>query len=141
MAYTNPGPSSATTIHPQVLASNQAIRLLGVATGVNLGATGDAAVIPVINLTNYSVYQVVFTNASASLSTAAAGVWTAPSKGGNNIVANAALSGNTSAAVVNQATVASTNTQSSQNLYVNVGTAQAATVDVYIYGYDFSVYN
>ena len=140
MAYTNPGPAVATTIHPQGVTSNQAIRLLGVATGVNLGATGDAVAIPVANTTNYSVYQVIFTNASASLSSAYAGVWTAPNKGGNNIVANAALSANTSAPVVSQATVATTNTQSSQNLYVNVGTAQAATVDVYIYGYDFSNY-
>ena len=34
MAYINPGPSSATTIHPQSVTSNQAIRLLAVATGV-----------------------------------------------------------------------------------------------------------
>ena len=136
----NPGPASTTTIHPQSVTSNQAIRLLGVATGVSLSQTGDQAVIPVINTTNYSVSNVIFTNASASLSSAAAGVWTAPSKAGNNIVANAALSANTSAPVVSQATVASTNTQSSQNLYLNVGTAQAATVDVYVYGYDFSNY-
>ena len=136
----NPGPASTTTIHPQSVTSNQAIRLLGVATGVSLSQTGDQAVIPVINTTNYSVSNVIFTNASASLSSAYAGVWTAPSKAGNNIVANAALSANTSAPVVSQATVASTNTQSSQNLYLNVGTAQAATVDVYVYGYDFSNY-
>ena len=136
----NPGPASTTTIHPQSVTSNQAIRLLGVATGVSLSQTGDQAVIPVINTTNYSVSNVIFTNASASLSSAFAGVWTAPSKAGNNIVANAALSANTSAPVVSQATVASTNTQSSQNLYLNVGTAQAATVDVYVYGYDFSNY-
>ena len=136
----NPGPASTTTIHPQSVTSNQAIRLLGVATGVSLSQTGDQAVIPVINTTNYSVSNVIFTNASASLSSAFAGVWTAPSKAGNNIVANAALSALTSAPVVSQATVASTNTQSSQNLYLNVGTAQAATVDVYVYGYDFSTY-
>ena len=136
----NPGPASTTTIHPQSVTSNQAIRLLGVATGVSLSQTGDQAVIPVINTTNYSVSNVIFTNASASLSSADAGVWTAPSKAGNNIVANAALSALTSAPVVSQATVASTNTQSSQNLYLNVGTAQAATVDVYVYGYDFSNY-
>ena len=136
----NPGPASTTTIHPQSVTSNQAIRLLGVATGVSLSQTGDQAVIPVINTTNYSVSNVIFTNASASLSSASAGVWTAPSKAGNNIVANAALSALTSAPVVSQATVASTNTQSSQNLYLNVGTAQAATVDVYVYGYDFSTY-
>jgi predicted O-methyltransferase YrrM len=140
MSGTNPGPAITNTIHPQSVLSNQAIRLLGVATGVNLSKTGDAAVIPVANTTNYSVFQVIFTNASASLSSAYAGVWTAANQGGTNIVANAALSANTSAPVVSQATVATTNTQSAQNLYVNVGTAQAATVDVYVYGYDFSNY-
>ena len=143
MAYTNPGPAVATTIHPQNVTSNQAIRLLGVATGVNVNTTGDSAVIQIVNSTNYSVYQVIFVNASTSLTTAAAGVWTAANKGGTNIVANAALSANTGPTIVSQATVATTNTQSSQNLYVNVGTAQgaAATVDVYVFGYDFSTYN
>jgi hypothetical protein len=48
----------------------------------------------------------------------------------------------TGSTVVSQRTVASTALQAGQNLYVNVGTAQgaAATMDVYVYGYDFSVY-
>ena len=139
----NPGPASTTTIHPSNLASNQAIRLLGVATGVNVNATGDQAVIAINNSTNYSVSNVVFTNASISLTTALAGVFTAPSAGGTAIVANAALSALTSAAVVSQRTVATTNTQSAQNLYVNVSAVQAGTVtmDVYVYGYDLSVYS
>ena len=138
----NPGPASTTTIHPQNLASNQAIRLLAVATGVNVNATGDQATLPIINSTNYSVSNVVFTNASTSLTTAAAGLFTAPSGGGTGVVANAALSGLTGSTVVSQRTVASTATQSGQNLYLNVGTAQGATatMDVYVYGYDFSTY-
>jgi hypothetical protein len=41
---------------------------------------------------------------------------------------------------VSQRTVASTAVQTGQNLYVNVGTAQgaAATMDVFVYGYDLS---
>ena len=142
MSYTNPGPASATTIHPQSVTTNQAIRLLAVATGVNVNATGDQAVMNIINSTNYSVSNVIFTNASTSLTTAYAGVFTAPSAGGTAIMANAALSGLTGSSVVGQETVATTATQSGQKLYVNVGTAQgaAATVDVYIYGYDFSNY-
>ena len=138
----NPGPASTTTIHPQNVASNQAIRLLAVATGVNVNATGDQAVLPIANTTNYSVSNVVFTNASTSLTTAAAGLFTSPSAGGTAIVANAALSGLTASTVVSQRTVASTAIQSAQNLYLNVGTAQgaAATMDVYVYGYDFSTY-
>ena len=139
----NPGPASSTTIHPSNLASNQAIRLLGVATGVSVNATGDQAVIAINNSTNYSICNVVFTNASISLSTAAAGLFTAPSAGGTGIVANAALSGLTASTVVSQRTVASTAIQSAQNLYLNVGTAQgaAATMDVYVYGYDFSTFS
>lgn len=138
----NPGPASTTTIHPQNVATNQAIRLLAVATGVNVNATGDQATLPIINSTNYSVSNVVFTNASISLTTAYAGLFTAPSAGGTGIVANAALSALTGSTVVSQRTVASTATQSAQNLYLNVGTAQgaAATMDVYVYGYDFSTY-
>ena len=139
----NPGPATTTTIHPQSITSNQAIRLLAVATGVNVNATGDQAVLPIINSTNYSVSNVVFTNASTSLTTAAAGLFTGPSAGGTALVANAALSGLTASTVVSQRTVASTATQSAQNLYLNVGTAQgaAATMDVYVYGYDFSTYS
>jgi len=138
----NPGPASTTTIHPQGVQSNQAVRLIAVATGVNVNATGDQAVLPVINTTNFSIANVVFTNASTSLTAAYAGVFTAPSAGGTALVANAALSALTGSTVVSQRTVATTATQSVQNLYVNVGTAQgaAATVDVYIYGYDFSTY-
>lgn len=139
----NPGPASTTTIHPSNLASNQAIRLLGVATGVSVSALGDAAVIQINNSTNYSVSNVIFTNASASLTSAEAGVFTGPSTGGTTIVADAALSALTSSAVVSQRTVATTNTQSAQNLYVNVSAVQAGTVtmDVYVYGYDLSVYS
>ena len=132
-------PNSVSTNHPQQLASNQAIRLLAVYQGVSLNTTGDAAVLPIINSTTYSVSNVVMTNASASLSSAAAGLFTAPAAGGTAIVSNAALSALTGSTVVSQRTVASTAAQTGQNLYLNVGTAQAGTtVDVYVYGYDFS---
>lgn len=139
----NPGPASTTTIHPSNLASNQAIRLLGVATDVNVNTTGDQAVIAINNSTNYSVSNVVFTNASISLTTAAAGLFTSPSAAGTAIVANAALSALSSSTVVSQRTVAATGIQTGQKLYLNVGTAQgaAATMDVYVYGYDFSTFS
>lgn len=135
----NPGPATTVANHPQNLSTNQAIRLLASFQGVNVNATGDT-VLPIINTDRYSVSNVVFTNASTSLTTALAGVFTAPSAGGTAIVANAALSALTSASVVSQRTVASTAAQSGQNLYVNVGTAQgaAATMDVFVYGYDLT---
>lgn len=135
----NPGPASTTTNHPQNVATNQAIRLLGFAQGVNLNATGDT-VIPVINATTYSVSNVILVNASVSLTTAAAGLFSAAGAGGTAIVSNAALSGATGPTIVSQRTVASTATLTGPNMYWNVGTAQgaAATGDVYVYGYDFS---
>jgi hypothetical protein len=135
----NPGPATTVTNHPSNLASNQAIRLLASYQGVNVNATGDT-VLPVINTNSYGVSNVIFTNASVSLTTAAAGLFTAPSAGGTGIVANAALSAMTSSTVVSQRTVASTALQTGGNLYLNVGTAQgaAATMDVYVYGYDLS---
>jgi len=137
----NPGPASTVTIHPQNVLSNQAVRLLAVATGVNVNATGDVAVLNIANSANWSVANVVFTNASTSLTTAAAGVFTAPGASGA-IVSNAALSALTGSTVVSQRTVASTAINTGQYLYINVGTAQgaAATMDVYIYGYDFATY-
>jgi len=135
----NPGPAVTVSNHPQNLSSNQVLRLIAYYQGVNVNATGDT-VLPVIDSTTYSVSNVIMVNASTSLTTALAGVFTAPAAGGTAIVANAALSALTGPTVVSQRTVASTATQTGQNLYVNVGTAQgaAATVDVYVYGYDFS---
>ena len=137
----NPGPASTTTIHPQNLTSNQAIRLLGVLTGVNLNATGDNAV-QIANTSAYSVSNVILTNASISLTTAHVSVYPQVAAGGTAIVADTAVSSNTGSTVVNQLTVASTAVQTGQNLYFRVGTAQgaAATADVYIYGYDFGTY-
>jgi hypothetical protein len=135
----NPGPASATTNHPQPLGSNQAIRLLASAQGVNLNATGDT-VLPVLNSGRYSVSNVIVTNASISLTTAAAGLFSAPSAGGTGVVANAALSACTGSTIVSQRTVASTAALTGLNLYFNVGTAQgaAATGDVFVYGYDLT---
>jgi hypothetical protein len=137
----NPGPATTVTNHPSNLATNQAIRLLTSAQSVNLNATGDT-VLPIVNTDRFSVSNVIFTNASVSLTTAAAGVFTAPSAGGTAIVANAALSALTSASVVSQRTVASTAAQTGgvTNLYFNVATAQgaAATADVFVYGYDLT---
>ena len=135
----NPGPATTVANHPANLASNQAIRLLASYQSVNVNATGDT-VLPINNTSSYSVSNVIFTNASVSLTTAAAGLFTAPSAGGTAIVSNAALSAMTGSTVVSQRTVASTAQQTGQNLYVNVGTAQgaAATMDVYVYGYDLS---
>jgi hypothetical protein len=135
----NPGPAVTTTSHPQVAGTNQTLRLLASFQGVNCNVVADT-VLPIINTSSYSISNVIFTNASTSLSTAAAGLFTAPSAGGTGIVANAALSALSAASVVSQRTVASTAAQTGQNLYFNVATAQgaAATCDVFVYGYDLT---
>ena len=135
----NPGPASSVVNHTQSLVSNQALRLLAYVQGANINAAGDTA-LPIINATVYSVANVIMVNASVSLSAAAAGLFTATGGGGTAIVANAALSAATGPTVVSQRSVASTNTTTVQNLFLNVGTPQgsAATADFYVYGYDFS---
>lgn len=136
----NPGPATTVTSNSVTVAQNN-FRLLAVAKGINANATGDQAVMQIIAANPFSVFQVVMTNASISLTTALAGVFTAPSAGGTAIVANAALATMTGPTIVFQRTVASTAAQSNVlNLYVNVGTAQgaAATFDCLVYGFDLS---
>lgn len=139
----NPGPASATTIHPQTLGSNQAIRLLASATSVSLAATGDAVTFNVINSSTYNVTNVIITNASADVSGGALAIWTGPAGTGTEIVTNASLTSNTSSAYVTKSTVvAATGTKNlaTQQFVVKVGTAVTGTVDIYIYGTDFSTF-
>ena len=140
----NPGPASATTIHPQSLGSNQAYRLLGSSAGVPISASGDVASFNVINSSTYNVTNVVITNANKNVSAGYLAIWTGPAGTGTEIVTNAALTSNTSSAFVTKSTVVSatgTANLSAQTFYVNVGTAvSGGTVDIYIYGTDFSTF-
>jgi hypothetical protein len=138
----NPGPASTVANHPQVLGSNQALRLLASAQSVSLAVTGDT-VLPILNTGRYSVSNVVVTNASTDLSASTvpfAGVFPAPGASGTAIVSNATLNALTSSSIVSQRTINSTAAQTGQNVYFNVGTAAsyAATVDVFVYGYDLT---
>ena len=139
----NPGPASTTTIHPSNLATNQAIRLLAFASAVPISQTGDAAVtLPINNTSSYNVQNVAITNANVDVSGGALAIWTAPAGTGTEIVTNASLTSNTSSTYVTNSTVVAgtKNTRlTAQTLYVRVGTAVAGgTVDVFVYGYDFS---
>jgi len=141
----NPGAATTTTVHPQVLSSNQAIRLIAYATGVSINATGDAAItLPVINTSSYNITNVVITNANKDVSAGALALWTGAGGTGTEIVTNAALTSNTSSAFVTKSTVvAATGTAnlSAQVFYVRVGTAvSGGTVDVYVYGTDFTAF-
>jgi hypothetical protein len=141
----NPGAATTTTVHPQVLSSNQAIRLIAYATSVSINATGDAAItLPVINTSTYNVTNVVITNANKDVSSGALAIWTGAAGTGTEIVTNASLTSNTSSAFVTKSTVvAATGTAnlSAQVFYVRVGTAvSGGTVDVYVYGTDFTAF-
>lgn len=135
----NPGPASTIAAPLQNLSSNQAIRLIAYKLAVNMGVAGDTP-LPSIDSANYSVSQVIVTNASASLAQAVMGLYTAPSGGGTTIVTTAALSALSTSAKVASMTVASTDRVTVTTLYARVTTANtaAATADVFVYGYDFS---
>jgi hypothetical protein len=139
----NPGPATTQTIHPSNLATNQAVRLLAFASAVPISATGDSIVtIPVFNTSSYNVQFVAITNANVDVSGGALAIWTAPAGTGTEIVTNASLTSNTSSTyVTNSTVVAGTKATrlTAQTLYVRVGTAvTSGTVDIFVYGYDFS---
>lgn len=125
-----------------VVQGAQALRLIAVAKGVNANALGDTAM-QVINATNWTATTVVLSNASISLTTAAAGIFTAVAAGGTAVRTNAALNALTASTVTNAAAATAAaialNT-TAQTIYFNVATAQGATatLDVYVYGYDLS---
>lgn len=153
----NPGPATTTTpnsvavVTPVNTASNSTpqgtngYRLLGVARGVNLAQTGDAAVMPIINASSYAPALIVTSNGqvsgvAGSIAAAALGVFTAAAAGGSAIKANATLANNSAAnSAIALATTIANLGFTQQTLYINVGTALAnATVDLFLYGYDIS---
>lgn len=135
----NPGPASTNTSHPTNLATNQALRLIASAQGVNLNAVGDTLA-PIFAAGDVSVQSIIVTNASISLTTAQLAVYTGPGATGTAVKSAYALSGNTTAATVVVTAATSTDAITSGNLYIRCTTAQgaAATADVFIYGYDLN---
>jgi hypothetical protein len=117
-------------------------RVVSQAIGVNVNQTNTDIIIPLMLLpgANFIIRGVSLNNASTSLTTATAGVFTAAGGTGTTIVTSSALSSLTSATVnfdmtlATQAIVLNQNTQANL-MYFRVGTAQgaAATVDVYIW--------
>lgn len=140
----NPGPASSTSIHPQNLGTNQALRLISVVKGLSLASLGDTTA-SVINTTSYVPVTVVIANANnagaaVDVSSVYVGVYPAASQAGTSILTAAALTSQTTVAYVTVSATSHANTaQSAQTLYFNVSSATAtATVDVYVYGYDLS---
>jgi hypothetical protein len=135
----NPGPASTTTNHPTPLATNQALRLIASAQGVNLNSVADT-VAPILVNGRVSVQSIIVTNASVSLDAAYLAVYTGPGATGTAVKTTYALSGNTTAAKVVVTAATSTDAVTGTPLYIRNTTVQgaAATADVFIYGYDLT---
>lgn len=136
----NPGPATTVTTHPSQLATNQALRLIASAQGVNLNAVGDTVAAILNQSGSVSVQSIIVANASINLTTAQLAVYTAPAAGGTAIKTAYALTGNTAPAKAVVTAANSTDLVSGDKLYIRCTTAQgaAATADVFIYGYDLS---
>ena len=140
----NPGPAITSTTHPSNLNSQQALRVLGVLKGVSTAAAADFAV-QINNSSLYVPVSVVVANANnagatQSVASVNLGIYTAVSKGGSAVLTAAALTSQTTPTYVTISAATNPNTAlSAQTVYVNISTAFAtASVDVYVYGYDFS---
>jgi hypothetical protein len=95
----NPGPATTNTNHPSNLATNQALRLIASAEGVNLNSVGDT-IAPILANGRVSVQSIIVTNASVDLTTAQLAVYTGAAAAGTAIKTAYALTGNTTAAKV-----------------------------------------
>ena len=146
----NPGPATTVSAHPSNVTTNQALRLIGVAKGVNLNAVAFTPV-PVVNSTAYLPKEMIVTNVNnagsvVSLSTTTALGITTTNAGSPSSLFGALTTAQIAAlstSVLGTAYVDSSSTSLSyqnQTLYVDVTTASGATGtgDVYVYGYDFS---
>ena len=141
----NPGPASTVSNHPQVLGTNQALRLIASAQSVNLSAAGDTASV-VLDVSKFVPTKVIITNGlnssgnTTTIATATVGVYTGPAQTGSTILTTAALTSNTGGPYVTLTDATNLNTAISNptNIYVNVGTTIAATCDVFVYGYDLT---
>jgi hypothetical protein len=135
----NPGAATTVSNHPSNLATNQALRLIASAQGVNLNAVADT-IAPILVAGNVSVQSIIVANASISLTTAQLAVYTGAAATGTAVKSAYALSGNNSTTAVVVTAATSTNSIAGSPLYIRCTTAQgaAATADVFIYGYDLS---
>lgn len=145
----NPGPASTVTTNSQTVTTQQAIRLIGVVKGLNVGAAGDTAFtvlgatqnwVPTSVITSNSITTA--TGASVSVATATVGVYTQPSQGGTVVLTTAALTSqaaNTYVKIQAATNAATAIINGGYQLYANVGTTVAgAQIDLFVYGYDLS---
>jgi hypothetical protein len=141
----NPGPAVTNSAHPSNVTTDQTLRLLGSAKGVNANAVGYTP-FQINNSNNYTPTQLIIANANnggaaVTASSTVLSITTAGSTAGTSIFSGVTATNNTSILGITTSAIASpTTAYTGQNLYVDVTTAAgvAATVDIYVYGIDFS---
>lgn len=109
--------------------------LIGSLIGANMNTTADQAI--TVSSGNYLLTAIVGTNASASLTLAAGGIYTTTGKGGTAVVAAAQVySALTAATKQVGLTLAVTDRRTETTLYLALTVAQgsAATMDLYLFG-------
>jgi hypothetical protein len=123
--------------------------LIGQAKGVNMTATGDTA-IPVIDSSLFVAKQLVIANSNNSGNNSSAAlayvtIQTGPNQTGTSLFGNVSLANSTATTsnfveVSDWGSAGNIATANVSNLYVNVNTVSGntGTVDVYVYGLDFS---
>jgi hypothetical protein len=157
MANINPGPAQAQTTNTvlDVIAVNtqtnsnppasNGLRLLASGRAISVNATGDVAVLPVINASRWNVQAVLASNMAVNAGTSVAiEINTSNLGSGTTIVAPQILSGLQAFGGVTVAyrftVINTTYAGTAQNFYVNCQTTAgtACTLDVFILGYDLS---
>lgn len=144
----NPGPAVTSSAHPSNVTTSQTLRLLGTLKAVNVNApSGSFFSLPINNSTVYQPTLLIVTNsnnagaATGTLTSLALGITTTGS--GTPTSLFGAITASQLATVLGVSQVAASAVVTSynqQNLFVNIATTTAVTgtVDVYVYGYDFS---
>lgn len=113
---------------------------LAKALGVNANVVGDTTMVPYFDVTqlNFGIAKIVLTNASESMTTAKAGVFTGAGATGTTIVANQTISPLTTVTSLMTLTLGAGGTGSVFSVapIINVSTAQgtAGTFDAYLIG-------
>jgi hypothetical protein len=119
------------------------VGLLGRLLNVDMNSTADQLIPMFVDLSSfYRVTKVTAKNASLSMTTAAGGIYPAPSKAGTALVAHTSVNFNglTSSSLVEDMTIATTPGKTeypgTQTWYLSLTAAQGAvaTLDLYLYG-------
>lgn len=118
-------------------------RVIATLRGANMNSTADQALTPPTAITKYLITAILVTNASASLTTAAGGIYPAASKGGTPVVAAVTTYTALTAAGIIFAptlagTVAATPYTGALFLSLTLGQGSAATADIYVIGVDLT---